>query len=73
MKQTLKWELKIYEKDRSNRVVPEIRIVGLWLQELGFNVGDKYTVELGEGKLIIEKVPVIIEEVKSTKRKRKNK
>ena len=73
MKQTLKRELKIYEKERSNRVVPEIRIVGLWLQELGFNVGDKYTVELVEGKLIIEKVPVIIEEVKPTKRKRKNK
>lgn len=73
MEQTLKRELKIYEKDRSNRVVPEIRIVGLWLQELGFNVGDKYTVELVEGKLIIEKVPVIIEEVKLTKRKRKNK
>ena len=73
MEQTLKRELKIYEKERSNRVVPEIRIVGLWLQELGFNVGDKYTVELVEGKLIIEKVPVIIEKVKTTKRKRKNK
>ena len=35
------------------RTAPMLRIQGLWLQELGFNVGDPVLVKCEAGKLII--------------------
>ena len=35
------------------RTAPMLRIQGLWLQELGFNVGDPVLVQCEDGKLII--------------------
>ncbi len=35
------------------RTTPMLRIQGLWLQELGFNVGDPVLVKCEDGKLII--------------------
>lgn len=35
------------------RTAPMLRIQGLWLQELGFNVGDPVLVKCEDGKLII--------------------
>lgn len=37
---------------------PKISIAGLWLEELGFHVGDKLQVEYGEGYLHISLVNV---------------
>ncbi|MCM1046140.1 MAG: type I toxin-antitoxin system SymE family toxin [Candidatus Gastranaerophilales bacterium] len=34
---------------------PKISIAGLWLEELGFHVGDKLQVEYGEGYLHISR------------------
>lgn len=67
MEQVLKKEFKIYEVYNGNKTIPQIRINGIWLQELGFNIGDKISLELIEGKLIIEKLPV--EETELTKKK----
>ncbi|MBX2828238.1 MAG: type I toxin-antitoxin system SymE family toxin [Flavobacteriaceae bacterium] len=50
-------KLKVYQKFRrrelGNCVVPEIRLEGLWLQELGFEVGSKIIVEQEQGQLVI--------------------
>ena len=67
MEQVLRKEFKIYEVYNGRKTIPQIRINGIWLQELGFNIGDKISLELIEGKLIIEKLPV--EETKLTKTK----
>lgn len=37
---------------------PRISIAGLWLEELGFHVGDKLQVECGEGYLHISRANV---------------
>lgn len=37
---------------------PKISIAGLWLEELGFHVGDKLQVEYGEGYLHISRANV---------------
>ena len=70
MEQLLKRELKVYEKYNGKKDMPEIRLTGIWLQELGFNIGDKISLELIEGKLVIEKIPVI-EEIKPKRSKKK--
>lgn len=67
MERVLRKEFKIYEVYNGKKTIPQIRINGIWLQELGFNTGDKISLELIEGKLIIEKLPV--EETKQTKKK----
>lgn len=35
--------------------VPQIRLQGLWLQEIGFKPGDNLNVQCEEGKLIISR------------------
>lgn len=67
MERVLRKEFKIYEVYNGKKTIPQIRINGIWLQELGFNIGDRISLELIEGKLIIEKLPV--EETKQTKKK----
>ena len=67
MEQILKKEFKIYEVYNGKKTIPQIRINGIWLQELGFNIGDKISLELFEGKLVIDKMPA--EETKQTKKK----
>ena len=37
------------------KIVPQIRLQGEWLKELGYNIGDKLNVECREGQLIIKK------------------
>ncbi|QRR03551.1 SymE family type I addiction module toxin [Dyadobacter sandarakinus] len=54
-----KRQLKIYSKFKQNsgwnsKLVPEIRLCGKWLEEMGFDYGDRITVRLEEGRLIIE-------------------
>lgn len=67
MEQVLRKEFKIYEVYNGKKTIPQIRINGIWLQELGFNIGDRISLELIEGKLVIEKMPA--EEIKLTKKK----
>ena len=67
MEQVLRKEFKIYEVYNGKKTIPRIRINGIWLQELGFNIGDKISLELIEGELVIKKLPK--EEAKITKKK----
>ncbi|MDC8003853.1 SymE family type I addiction module toxin [Aureisphaera galaxeae] len=50
-------KLKVYQKFRrrewDNLVVPEIRLEGIWLQELGFEIGMEIQVEQGKERLVI--------------------
>ncbi|MEM7485638.1 MAG: SymE family type I addiction module toxin [Bacteroidota bacterium] len=50
-------KLKIYQKFRSrtwdNTIVPEIRLEGNWLKELGFEIGKEIKVEQKKHRLTI--------------------
>lgn len=47
-------ELTVSEATNYGRkTAPMLRIQGLWLQELGFNIGDPVLVKCEDGKLII--------------------
>jgi toxic protein SymE len=53
--------LKIYSKlQRTSqwnaKFVPEIRLCGKWLEDMGFDFGDQITVRLENDRLIIEPV-----------------
>ncbi len=50
-------KLKIYQKFRTrtwdNTVVPEIRLEGEWLKELGFEIGKEIEIKQQKNKLTI--------------------
>lgn len=50
-------ELTVHTKFRERRcdtiIVPEIRLMGRWLQKVGFKQGQIIKVEMHKGKLII--------------------
>lgn len=43
-----------YSKPRPERLVPFLRLRGLWLEELGFACGGKVRVMAERGRLVIE-------------------
>ena len=45
VEQALRKEFKIYEVYNGKKTIPQIRINGIWLQELGFNIGDKISLD----------------------------
>jgi toxic protein SymE len=53
-------KLKIYPKHRSlatsdyGRIVPELRLCGVWLEESGFKVGEQVQITVKDQQLIIE-------------------
>jgi len=50
-------KLKIYQKfqsrERKNITVPEIRLEGKWLKELGFDIGKEIEIKQQQNKLTI--------------------
>ena len=47
-------KIKVYEAtSRGYHAVPQIRLEGKWLQELGFNIGDILKVQCKEGWIMI--------------------
>ena len=46
---------------------PQLRIQGLWLKDLGFNIGDPVKVKCENGQLIITPDPVRTQEIKEEK------
>jgi hypothetical protein len=38
----------------SKQSVPFIRISGKWLQQLGFNIGDQFTIQLTNNQIILQ-------------------
>ena len=49
-----KRELQIYKAPGCNPDLPQIRLQGKWLSDYGFKVGERITVSIKFGKLIIE-------------------
>ena len=49
-------KLRICGKFRSNKEVPELRLVGNWFRELGFDIGDKVSITTREKLLIIQPI-----------------
>jgi toxic protein SymE len=48
---------KLYPDGRSGyRAVPWLRMGGLWMEKLGFKVGDPIEVRVQRGKLVIKKI-----------------
>lgn len=53
-------KLKVYPKYRplsssySYRVVPELRLCGVWLERSGFNVGDDVQITVKDQEIIIK-------------------
>jgi toxic protein SymE len=52
-------QLKIYQKFQrtsswQSRFVPEIRLCGKWLEDMGFDCGQRITVRLEDDRLVIE-------------------
>ena len=64
--------LTIYRKPScDSNTVPEMRIRGVWLTKLGFNVGDRIDLILEENQIIIrpavdEQIPNMVEEAPGT-------
>jgi toxic protein SymE len=49
-------KLKVYQSyDSNNKSIPEIRLKGHWLNELGFSVGCIVTIQYLEDEIIIKK------------------
>ncbi len=45
--------MKVYDCYINNKYVPQIRLQGKWLEELGFECGKKINVECRGGQLIL--------------------
>ena len=51
-----KREMKVYRgSTKDYEPVPKITIQGKWLDELGFSIGDRFTVICKKGELVISK------------------
>ncbi len=44
----------------SYKTVPQIRLQGLWLEELGFEPGDEMYIECSGGKIVITRADEIV-------------
>ena len=49
-------KLRICGKYRSNKEVPELRLVGNWFEALGFGIGDQVSITTREKLLIIQPI-----------------
>jgi antitoxin component of MazEF toxin-antitoxin module len=61
--------LKVYRKPGcESDAVPEMRIRGVWLTKLGFNVGDHIELSLENKQIVIrpERIPNMVEEAPGT-------
>ena len=61
-------QLKIYSLNRSsdNKEVPQLRMSGIWIEKLGFKVGDTISITTRDRLLIIE--PLVTEPKEDYKR-----
>ncbi len=50
----------IYSGDRNYQPIPTIRLKGKWLEDLGFEIGNKINVECQSGRLIITNADEVI-------------
>ena len=69
-------QLKVYQQHRSlssgTRIVPELRLTGVWIEQLGFKIGERVNITMRDRLLIIEPVEgetnykAALQEVKQT-------
>ncbi len=53
--------MKVYESGGySNKEIPQIRLQGEWLKELGFEIGDQLNVHCEGGRITITRADEII-------------
>lgn len=53
--------MKVYESGvYSNKEIPQIRLQGEWLKELGFEIGDQLNVHCEGGRITITRADEII-------------
>lgn len=72
-------QLKVYQQHRSlssgTRIVPELRLTGVWIEQLGFKIGERVNITMRDRLLIIEPVEgdtnykAALQEVKQTLKK----
>jgi len=48
--------LKVYSKHRSDKEVPELRLIGRWLEASGFKIGDRVKITVKNQELIIKPI-----------------
>lgn len=51
-----KRKLKVYYRYSNNEPVSNISLIGKWLVEAGFNIGDEIEVQTVKEKIIIKKI-----------------
>lgn len=49
-------QIKVYSKYRSDKVVPELRLMGVWLEACGFKIGDLVKITVKNQELIIKPI-----------------
>ena len=79
MKSPTTRQLKVYQQHRSlssgTRIVPELRLTGVWIEQLGFKIGETVNITMRDRLLIIEPIEVetnykaALQEVKQTLKK----
>ena len=79
MKSPTTRQLKVYQQHRSlssgTRIVPELRLTGVWIEQLGFKIGETVNITTRDRLLIIEPVEgdtnykAALQEVKQTLKK----
>ena len=79
MKSPTTRQLKVYQQHRSlssgTRIVPELRLTGVWIEQLGFKIGETVNITMRDRLLIIEPVEgdtnykAALQEVKQTLKK----
>ncbi len=50
----------------SNPDRPFLRLLGLWLKDAGFDIGQRVLIQVSRGKLVIEPFDVVEEEADAT-------
>jgi len=49
-------QVKIYPTYQGNKQVSQLRLSGVWLEKLGFKIGDQVNITMREELLIIERI-----------------
>ncbi len=47
-------QIRICSSYKTNKAVPELRLVGVWFEKLGFNIGDRVSITAREKLLVIQ-------------------
>lgn len=58
--------------DIADRIVPSINLIGLWVENAGFKIGDKVSVDVEENRILINRIePEMVPRVTTDKKTRR--